>query len=84
MRIQRGLISSAVVALALQLTILGIGCGSFEMTDYFRRNACDFVNCNVLFWVDDVFPLSARAPAAGMTMTGAPPAVEEEESGHMH
>ena len=59
---------------------LGMGC-SFDPLKYFSRNACEVVNCNALFFIDDLLPLSA-APAGG-------PAAEEEPAaddggGHAH
>jgi len=61
---------------------MGIGCGSFDPVSYFSRNACDFLNCNVLLFIDDIFPLSA-APIVTGTGGGEPaPAEPEEDGGH--
>ncbi len=55
-----------VAAFALGCLIvpaLGTGC-SFNPAKYFSRNACEVFNCDELFFIDDLFPLSA-APTAG-------------------
>ena len=71
--------TTAFVLLSLLLPALGTGC-SFDPLKYFSRNACDMLNCEVLFFVDDVFPLSA-APTAGGSQDAA---VEEDAGGHAH
>ena len=68
---------------SVRLATLGIGCGSFEPMSYFSRNACDFLNCEVMFFIPELFPLSAPP----MDMSGGAAAVveeAEEEGGHMH
>jgi len=45
---------------------------------YASRNACEFVNCESLFFVEDLFPLSAGPEAGGE----APPAEEAGGGGH--
>ncbi len=62
------------------------GC-SFEVTDYLSRNACEFVNCDELFFIEDILPLSARAPenagsGGGMVMDMGEEA--DEGGGHAH
>ncbi len=37
---------------------LGMGC-SFNPLKFFSRNACEVFNCDTLFFIDDLFPLSA-------------------------
>ncbi len=65
-------------------TLVGMGCAvaftmgcDFDPLKYASRNACEFVNCDVLFFVEDIFPLSA-GPQAGAA--AAP--VEEDAGGH--
>jgi hypothetical protein len=53
------------------------GC-SFDPLKYASRNACEFVNCESLFFVEDLFPLSAGPEAGGE----APPAEEAGGGGH--
>lgn len=55
---------------------LAVGC-SFNPLSYAGRNACEFLNCDVLFFVDDIFPLSGGPEAGG----GDAPAAEEEGGG---
>lgn len=69
-------------------TVFGFGgCGSFNPVSYVSKNACDFLNCDELFWVEDVFPLSERpAMSSGMASGETMDMSEEEEEGgaHMH
>ncbi|MCH7813625.1 MAG: hypothetical protein IID40_06345 [Planctomycetes bacterium] len=57
------LLVAASFLMVLAVPMVSAGC-SFSPAKYFSRNACEFVNCDVLFFVDDVFPLSA-GPAGG-------------------
>lgn len=48
-------------ALALGCSLvpaLAMGC-SFDPLKYFSRNACEVFNCDELFFIEDLFPLSA-------------------------
>lgn len=85
MVVRRWARAAAMCAPVLSFTLFGfLGCGSFDPVNYFSRNACDFLNCEVMFFVDDVLPLSA-APMASMAMAEAGGSEgEEEEGGHMH
>lgn len=60
---------------------------SFDPLNYMSRNACEFFNCGELFFIEDMFPLSARptgdAGAAGGTVMDMGEA-EEEGGGHAH
>lgn len=58
------------------------GC-SFEATKYLSRNACEFVNCDELFFIEDLLPLSARA-SEGAVAGGAMDMAEEEDEGGGH
>ena len=74
----------------MSATVFGFGgCGSFNPLSYFSKNACDFLNCDDLFWVEDVFPLSERpmmsgGMASGGTMEMSAEEEEEEGGGHLH
>lgn len=69
-------------------TVFGFaGCGSFSPLSYFNRNACDFLNCDDLFWVEDLFPLSQRPAGTGGMASGATMDMSEEEDeggAHLH
>ncbi len=68
----------------LLVPALGMGC-SFDPLKYFSRNACEVFNCNELFFVDDLFPLSAppmgdAGMGGGMDMDEA----DDDGGGHAH
>lgn len=44
--------------------VFAVGC-SFNPLKYMSRNACDVLNCDVLFFVEDLLPLSARPTLGG-------------------
>ncbi len=69
-----GAIAAAGVV-AVCAFVLTTGC-SFNLFNYAARNACDFLNCDVLFFVDDLLPLSG-GPVAGA-------AVVEDDGGGGH
>ena len=81
MRTHSSVIKIVAAVALLRLPLMGIGCGSFEPASYFSRNACDFLNCEVLFFLDDMFPLSATPASAG---SGAAVAEPDDDDGHMH
>ena len=61
------------------------GC-SFDPLNYMSRNACEFFNCDELFFIEDILPLSARptgdgGSGGGMVMDGE---AEDEGGGHAH
>ena len=85
MKRRRATLRVVLGSATVHLAALGIGCGSFEPMSYLSKNACDFLNCEVLFFIPDLFPLSA--PPMNMDMSGGAAAVVEEveeEGGHMH
>ncbi|MCH7994479.1 MAG: hypothetical protein IIB57_08540 [Planctomycetes bacterium] len=62
------------------------GC-SFDPMNYLSRNACEFVNCDELFFIEDMLPLSARASegaATGGAMVMDMAEEEDEGGGHAH
>ncbi len=79
-RIQR---TMGMYVLLLSSTMFGFGgCGSSDLLKYFSRNACNFLNCDVLFWVEDIFPLSERPMMGGAAASGGAAEEEEEMGGH--
>ncbi len=69
---------AAVCVILLAVPVVSAGC-SFNPAEYFSRNACEVFNCGELFFVEDLFPLSA-GPEGGGGM--APEAAAEEEVAH--
>ena len=66
---------------ALAANLFVMGC-DFNPVNYFSRNACDFLNCDVLFFVDDLLPLSGGPVGTGGTAADA--GGEDEDGGHAH
>ncbi len=66
--------------------VFATGC-SFDPLNYMSRNACEFFNCDELFFIEDMLPLSARptgdAGAGGGTVMDMGEA-EDEGGGHAH
>ncbi len=76
-----GFVTRAAFALGcLLLPALGMGC-SFDPLKYFSRNACEAFNCDTLFFIEDLFPLSA-APLADAGGGGGMDMGEDEGGGH--
>lgn len=60
------------------------GC-SFDPINYMSRNACEFFNCDELFFIEDMLPLSARpAVAAGAGIVADTGEDEDDGGGHAH
>ena len=52
---------------------------------FLQRNACELLNCNMLFFIDDMFPLAVQPGGGGGGGGGAAePSEEEEGGGHLH
>ena len=75
--------AAGLSATLLAFPLLALGC-SFNPARLFARNACDLLNCDVLFFVDDMFPLSAAPIGGGSAAPTGAAEVEEEEGGHAH
>ncbi len=71
-------VTTALLVVWLLLPALGAGC-SFDPLKYFSRNACEVLNCEELFFVTDLFPLSAEPTG---TAGAASEAAEEDEGAH--
>ncbi len=62
------------------------GC-SFHLLNYMSRNACEFLNCDELFFIEDMLPLSTRPTGDGGSTGGMVMDVgeaEDEGGGHAH
>lgn len=81
---KRKSVSKAIVACAAALgaNVYVLGC-DFNPVNYLSRNACDFLNCDVLFFVDDILPLSGEPIAASGGVPGAADA-DDDGGGHAH
>ncbi len=74
-------VTSAVYALGcLLVSALGMGC-SFDPLNYMSRNACEFFNCDELFFIEDLLPLSARPTGDTGTGGGMDMDMGEDEGG---
>ena len=82
--VRRGLSTVLIGTLLLLYPLLAGGC---KPSQFLQKNACELVNCDYLFFIDDMFPLAARRGAGGGEATAGGAMVmdeEEEEGGHMH
>ncbi len=69
---------TGLLTIYLLFPALAGGC-SFNPLKYFSRNACDVLNCDVLFFIEDLFPLSAGPTGGG---DDAAAGENMEEMGH--
>ncbi len=79
----RGIRFATKAALALGCLLfpaLGMGC-SFDPLNYMSRNACEVFNCDELFFIEDMLPLSAR-PTGDAGAGGGMDMGEDEGGGH--
>ena len=82
--VRRGLSTVLIGTLFLLYPLLAGGC---KPSQFLQKNACEIVNCNYLFFIDEMFPLAAQSGAGGGEAAAAGAMVmdeEEEEGGHMH
>jgi hypothetical protein len=78
MRIRSVIAASAVFLSVACGVVFTTGC-SLDPLKFASRNACEFLNCDVLFFVDDLLPLSG-GPVEG----GAAAAPDEGGGGGGH
>ncbi len=84
----RFLTRTALVLGCLFAAALGMGC-SFDPLKYMSRNACEVFNCDELFFIEEMLPLSARpageaASGGGMDMDMDMDEAEDDAGGHGH
>ncbi len=52
---------------------------------FLQRNACELLNCDMLFFIDDLFPLAAQSGGGGASdSTDMDMDDEDDGGGHMH
>ena len=83
--VRRGLSTVLIGTLLLLYPLLAGGC---KPSQFLQKNACELVNCDYLFFIDDMFPLAAAPSGMGGGEAASGGAMdmgeEEEEGGHMH
>ncbi len=83
-KIKQLLAGTALSLMVLFLTTTTAGC---KPGQFLQRNACELLNCDVLFFVDDIFPLAAQSgggTGGGGGGGASEPSEEEEGGGHLH
>lgn len=75
--------SIAVSVIAFGASLFSFGC-DFNLVNYLGRNACEFLNCDVMFFIEDVLPLSGRPETAATGGTTAPAVDDDDGGGHAH
>ncbi len=86
MQTRRNLKTVGACLVALYAALYSMAC-DFDPVSFLSRNACEFVNCDELFFIEDLLPLSARpdggaSSGSGMVMDMAED--EDEGGGHAH
>lgn len=86
MRTSPNLRTGGACVAALCAALFSAGC-DLNPLGFLSRNACEFVNCEELFFIEDLLPLSARpdgeaGSGSGMVMDAAE--AEDEGGGHAH
>ncbi len=81
------IVRTNVICMATFCAVLfATGC-SFDPLNYMSRNACEFFNCDELFFIEDILPLSAR-PGSNAGLGGGiiadTVADEDDGGGHAH
>jgi hypothetical protein len=70
----------ATTALCLALLVSVVTITGCKPGGYLAKNMCNIFDCDTLFFIEDIFPLSARpAGATGSGSSGTGAAAEEEE-----
>ncbi len=76
-------IAASLMLLAVLSSMVACKTGQF-----LQRNACELLNCDMLFFVDDLFPLAAQSGGGGGASDAMDMDMDEEEEeeggGHMH
>ena len=76
--VKRPLATMAILLVGLLVSALAGGC-SLKPAKYLSRNACEFLNCEELFFIGDLFPLSTQPTSDAGGMSGDE---DMEEGGH--
>jgi len=71
----KSIMGTVVVCVSVFCIIVSATACSLDPLKFLSRNACEILNCDVLFFVDDVLPLS------GGPVVGVDAAPAEEEGG---
>ena len=84
MRTKTNLRTAEACVAVMCAVVFVTGC-SFNPLNYMSRNACEFFNCDELFFIEDILPLSARptgdaGAGGGMDMGKA----GDDSDGHAH
>ncbi len=74
----RLLATMTLLLVCLLVPALAGGC-TLKPAKYLSRNACEFLNCEELFFIEDLFPLSAQPTGDAGGMSGGE---DMEEGGH--
>ncbi len=86
-RMKRILIHTTKTAAILMLLAVLSSTVACKPGQFLQRNACELLNCDMLFFVDDMFPLAAQ-PGGGTGGAGSGGVTaepeEEEGGGHLH
>ena len=74
---------TAAILMSLAILSSMVAC---KPGQFLQRNACELLNCNVLFFIDDIFPLATQSSSGGGGGSGGAAAEPEAEEGggHLH
>lgn len=86
MRMKRIVRSTGACIAVSGAALFATGC-SLDPVNFFSRNACELFNCDELFFIEDLLPLSARPTGgaeSGGEMVMDTTEAEDEGGGHAH
>jgi len=76
--------TTAAILMSLAILSSMVAC---KPGQFLQRNACELLNCDMLFFIDDLFPLAVPSGGGGGGGGGAADVMEMEEEeggGHLH
>ena len=83
MRVDTVARKAGVGLFAMCATTLVVGCDRFDPVEYMAQNICEVLNCDVLFFVEDLLGVSGGAEGGGaMSMPSEPDS--DDGGGHAH
>ncbi len=82
MRIDTVARKAGVGLFAVWATTLVGGCDRFDPVEYMAQNICELLNCDVLFFVEDVLGVSGGAEGTGAAASEADSG--DDGGGHAH